>query len=229
MCGFRPTGQLHIGHYFSVIKPGQNNDTDVLIANYHAVNETVNIELLHKFNVKNIKYQKDVFNPELYFRLLNLSSIGELQRMTQFKFYENKTAHLLTYPVLMSHDIAGYKEVLVGEDQKQHLEFGTKLLKKYNKAYQPYCIPKPNIVVGRIKDLIDPTKKMSKSSPKGCLFLTDTPEEIKLKIRKANTNSEGIENLSFLFKEFVGTEIPSSNSTLKDILSEKIIERFNDI
>jgi len=69
LCGLRPTGRLHIGHYFSVIKPGQAG-ADVLIANYHAPEEKdlENIILvLRRFGVEKIKLQKDVFNPELYF------------------------------------------------------------------------------------------------------------------------------------------------------------------
>lgn len=145
--------------------------------------------------------------------------------MTQFKSVENsnRTAHLLTYPVLMVHDVAGYQEVLVGEDQEQHLQFARKLLSKYNSLYDPYLIPTANIVVGRIKDLREPNKKMSKSSPQGCLFLDDSSDEIRNKLRKATATEEGLENLRFLYREFVGVEIPQSNEQLKINLAESII------
>jgi len=205
------------------------DDVDVLVANYHAPTERANLEVLYNFGVKNIKLQKDVFNPELYFKLLQLAKIGDLNRMTQFKSAEtsNRTAHLLTYPVLMVHDVAGYEEVMVGEDQEQHLQYARKLLNRYNSLYEPYTIPIANIVVGRIKDLREPTKKMSKSAPQGCLFLDDSADAIRSKLRKATATEEGMENLRFLYREFVSDTIPETNEQLKTNLAEAIIEKFN--
>jgi tryptophanyl-tRNA synthetase len=210
-----------------VIKPGQSGVT-VLVANYHAPdgNSEAAINCLKKFGVSNIVLQKDVFNPELYFRLLDLAKMSELGRMTQFKHNPLvDTAHLLTYPVLMTHDVAGYCEVLVGEDQQQHLEFARKLLARYNGFYKAdYPIPETNIVVGRIKDLRVPSVKMSKSSPQGCLFLDDSPDEIRKKLRRAVMDENGIENLKFLYGQFVQTEVPSSNQELKDNLAEALTQ-----
>lgn len=231
MCGLRPTGRLHIGHYFSVIKPGQNG-ADVLIANYHAPEEQDTekiVSVLRKFGVQKINLQREIFNPELYFQLLTIASMGDLERMTQYKASrdEDKTAQLLTYPVLMAHDVAGYREVLVGEDQKQHLEYARRLLKRYNRKFgKDYIVPKENIVGGKIKDLRFPDKKMSKSSPDGCLFLDDSPEELGQKIRKATMDEMGRENMIFLYNEFVGGEVPESNSSLKEKLAEGIANRI---
>ena len=230
MCGFRPTGRLHLGHYFSVIKPGVKG-VKVLVANYHAPEEQncdESVNALKSFGVKDIIFQRDVFNPDLFFKLLSISKIGDLRRMTQFKSLEeiDQTAQLMTYPVLMAHDIAGYDEVYVGEDQTQHIQYARKLLRKYNDVYGTnYPMPVAKVVGGRIRDLQRPEKKMSKSSPQGCLFLDDTSEEISLKIKKANTNEEGLNNLRFLYKEFVpNTEIPDSNQKMKEILSEVLIK-----
>ena len=68
LCGFRPTGKLHLGHYLSVIEPGQQGST-VLVANYHApevkqIDLAVNV--LKRYGVQNIVLQTDVFNPELF-------------------------------------------------------------------------------------------------------------------------------------------------------------------
>lgn len=227
----RPTGRLHLGHYFSNIVPGLNGAA-VLIANYHAPEEQNTeqiIQLLRKFGVTDIRLQRDVYNAELYFQLLSIASIGDLARMTQYKAAEEatRTAQLLTYPVLMAHDVAGFQEILVGIDQQQHLEYAAKLLKKYNRKFDAnYTIPKANIVVGRVKDLREPSKKMSKSSPQGCLFLDDSADEIKSKLRKAVMTDEGRENLVFLYGEFVGGEVPESNLTLKDQLAEALLKKF---
>ena len=234
LAGFRPTGRLHLGHYFSVIKPGLDG-CDVLVANYHAPEEK-NLEdsanLLRRFGVKNIKIQKDIFNPELYFRLLLLAKMGDLNRMTQYKAThpEDRTSHLLTYPVLMAHDVANYAEVFVGEDQTQHLEYARKLLKKYNSEFGAdglVGIPTAKINGGRIKDLRHPSKKMSKSAPDGCLFLDDTPDEIHKKIKRATMTPEGVNNLGLLYNEFVGNDIPLTNKELKDKLTVALIELTN--
>jgi len=220
-----------LGHYFSVIRPGQEG-VEVLVANYHAPEETNlenSVNLLKRFGVQNVKLQKDVFNADLYFKLLTLAKIGDLGRMTQYKSTEEdeRTGQLLTYPVLMAHDVAGYSEVIVGLDQKQHLEYARKLLRKYNKVYgTDYPIPVANIVVGRVKDLREPQKKMSKSSPQGCIFLDDSPEEIRQKLRKATVDEAGLENLRFLFAEFRQSDIPESNQELKEKLAEALIDAF---
>lgn len=232
MCGFRPTGRLHIGHYFSVIKPGQDG-AEVLIANYHApeehnINETVDI--LKRFGVKSIKIQKDIFNAQMFFELLNLSKIGDLGRMTQYKSCaeEDRTGQLLTYPVLMAHDVAGYELVLVGEDQRQHLEYARKLLRKYNRVTgSDYFIPAFKVMSRRIQDLRFTDKKMSKSSPEGCLFLDDSPESVAKKLRAATMDEAGRENLVFLYNEFVGPNPPESNQKLKEELAVGIVDRMN--
>lgn len=205
------------------------------MANYHAPEEQNlenSVNLLGLFGVKNIKLQKDVFDPDLYFRLMSLAKIGDLNRMTQYKSAdpEDRTGHLLTYPVLMAHDVADYSEVIVGEDQTQHLEYARKLLKKYNSVYgdqRLVAIPVAKVNGGRIKDLRYPSKKMSKSSPDGCLFLDDGPDEIRGKLKKATATSDGLENLRFLYNEFVGGEVPDKNVELKSKLSEALIELTN--
>ena len=222
---------MHVGHYLSVIKPGREG-VEVLVANYHApeeVNVEGSIDTLKRFGVTRIRLQREVFNAQLYFELLNLAKIGDLNRMTQYKSAEedDRTAQLLTYPVLMAHDVAGFEEVVVGIDQEQHLQYARKLLRKYNSLGHDIMIPKANIVVGRVKDLRDPDKKMSKSSPQGCLFLDDEPDVIRQKIRRATANPEGLANLHLLYGEFVGGEVPEKNEELKNRLAEKLIEEFN--
>jgi len=221
--GIRPTGRLHIGHYFSVIKPAIEYDVDVLIADYHAPDKTYQDvfrfdQQLMKIGIDKLKIlvQSNIFNSGLYFQLLNLASAGELNRMTQYKSSKEKTAHLFVYPVLMAHDIAGYDEVYVGDDQEQHIEFVRTLLKKAGLK----C-PEAKIVGGRVMNLRHPEKKMSKSEPNGCLFLDEDPTK---KIMKAVTDESGLKNLHFLYKEFVGGKPPSSNEEMKKKLIEGIKE-----
>jgi tryptophanyl-tRNA synthetase len=211
-----------------VIEPGQEG-VEVLVANYHAPQEADvegSIRALRRYGVSHIRLQRDVFDAELYFRLLAVARVGELRRMTQFKSAgpSRQTAQLLTYPVLMAHDVAGYHEVLVGDDQRQHLEYARRLLRRYNTTYEAsLVIPTTRVVVGRVKDLAEPERKMSKSSPEGCLFLDDPPDVIRRKLRRANTTEAGLENLRFLYREFVGPEPPAFNEELKTRLAESLI------
>jgi tryptophanyl-tRNA synthetase len=154
------------------------------------------------------------------------TGMGECSRMTQFKdksqkYAENINVGLFSYPVLMAADILLYQADLVpvGEDQKQHLELTRNLAQRFNFNYSDtFKIPEPYIppVGARIMSLQEPTKKMSKSdeNEKGSIFLTDSDEQIKNKIKRAVTDSgseikhspdkPGINNLMSLYQVATG-------------------------
>ena len=138
---------------------------------------------------------------ELNAILQNYLYMGELSRMTQFK---QKSAHmkdsaiglgLFAYPVLMASDIVLYDAdiVPVGEDQVQHVEITRDLVNRINKRYGEKTLVLPNYKINkvgaRIMSLSDPTVKMSKSDPKGDIFLKDPIEVIRKKIMSAVTDS----------------------------------------
>lgn len=135
---------------------------------------------------------------ELAWILESIAPISELKRMTQFKDksgaqQENINVGLFTYPALMAADvlISGAQFVPVGEDQLQHLELTRTLARKFNSHFgRTFFEPKEILTATpRVMSLDDPTKKMSKSRPGGCLFIDDEPEVIKSKIRSAVTDS----------------------------------------
>ncbi len=128
--------------------------------------------------------------------------MGELNRMTQYKDksskYTNIGCGLFTYPVLMAADILLYDTdiVPVGADQKQHVELTRDIAQRFNNRYgETFKMPEPIIakVGSRIKDLQYPEKKMSKSAedPNGSIFLLDSESQIKKKINRAVTDSDG--------------------------------------
>ena len=130
----------------------------------------------------------------------NYLYMGELSRMTQFKDKSAKMNEsaiglgLFAYPVLMASDIILYDAsiVPVGEDQKQHVELCRDLVNRFNNRYGDILtMPKPEMrkVGARIMSLSDPTKKMSKSDPKGDIFLKDDLATIRKKIMSAVTDS----------------------------------------
>jgi tryptophanyl-tRNA synthetase len=230
LAGIRPTGRLHIGHYFSVVKPALEFDARVLIAEYHAPEATLrDIEytraMLDLCGVRKIQLQHVNFHTQLYFQLLSVARVGELERMTQYMAGDNNDAHLLTYPVLMAHDVAGYDEIFVGDDQTQHINYARDLLERYNRLFnESVRIPVARPVGGRVMSLTDPTRKMSKSEPDGCLFLDDTPQEIERKIKAAVMDKMGHANLVKLYLDLGGTEdIPSMNSEFKPMVANAVI------
>lgn len=149
---------------------------------------------------------------ELAYILSCFTGFGELSRMTQFKDKSAKIGNervsvgLFNYPALMAADILlyGAKYVPVGDDQAQHIEYTRNIAQRINQKFGAdiFVIPeetqKQHEFFGkdqglRIKDLTDPTKKMSKSddSDKGIIFLGDEPKVAAKKIMSATTDSVG--------------------------------------
>lgn len=147
---------------------------------------------------------------ELTWILDCFTGFGEMGRMTQFKDKSSSTGAdrttvgLFNYPVLMAADILlyGATYVPVGDDQTQHLEFTRDIAQRMNSRFGelfvvPEAVPKQHEFFGkdqglRIMDLMDPTKKMSKSDEfgKGVIFLSDSPEEAAKKIMSATTDDK---------------------------------------
>lgn len=182
-----------------------------------------------------------------------ITPLSELQRMTQYKDKSNEhkdsiNAGLLTYPTLMAADILIYKPtgVPVGEDQVQHVELSRVIARKFNNRFGT-TFPEPKAIIrdektSRVKSLTDPTKKMSKSGDEA-LLMDDEPDEIRRKLKKAVTATEGrgkspgVENLLFLLDQF-GTkdqivyfkEAKTSGtmkySELKEVLANEISAHF---
>jgi tryptophanyl-tRNA synthetase len=141
-----------------------------------------------------------------------VARLGWLNRMTQFKEKagkdrENASIGLFNYPVLMAADILIYRatHVPVGDDQKQHLELARDIAQKFNNDFAAsigthghgdsfFPLPEPLIQgpATRVMSLRDGTKKMSKSDPSeySYIALTDDPDTIVQKIRKAKTDPE---------------------------------------
>ena len=175
---------------------------------------------------------------ELNAILQNYLYMGELSRMTQFKDKASKMKEsaiglgLFAYPVLMAADIVLYDATIVpvGEDQVQHVEITRDLVNRMNNRYgNILTMPKAELrkVGKRIMSLSDPTVKMSKSDPKGDIFLKDDLAVIRKKIMAAVTdsgnevkfdeeNKPGISNLLTIY------------SAIKDISIEEAEERFKD-
>ncbi len=192
-------------------------------------------------NKTTIFLQSDVSaHSELNSILINYLYMGELSRMTQFKDKSAKLNHeaigvgLFAYPVLMAADILLYNAdvVPVGEDQQQHVELTRDLVHRFNTRYNKEVFVMPKAITpkvgARIMSLSDPTKKMSKSDPKGDIFLKDEPNIIRKKIMSAVTdtgsdiiydpvNKPGISNLLQIYAALSDISIEEAQTKFKDI------------
>lgn len=226
LSGIQPSGNITLGNYIGAINnfvklQNENDDIEflVFIADLHAITVSQDklklrqsirslaaIYIACGLDPKKVKLfiQSEVpAHNQLGYIMECTSTIGELERMTQFKDKKVKqtrgvSSALLTYPALMAADILLYdiNLVPVGEDQKQHMELTRDLAMKFNQRYgETFVVPEAYIPKqgARIMSLIDPTKKMSKSddNPKSCITLLDDLASVKKKIKGAITDSIG--------------------------------------
>lgn len=219
--GLKPTGEITLGNYIGAIaqmvKMQEEYDSYLFVADLHALTIPQDPKLLHERikrfiamyiacgidpNKNTIYVQSEnEYIPAMSYLLECTTYYGEASRMIQFKEKSKQNSNfsvgLLTYPILMAADIlycdADY--VPVGIDQKQHVEIARNIAERFNRDYgETFVLPEPLISSSgtKIKDLKDPTKKMSKSeeNPQGVISMFDTPEDITKKIMKATTDSD---------------------------------------
>ncbi|RVY52578.1 tryptophan--tRNA ligase [Helicobacter pylori] len=222
--GIQPTGQIHLGNYLGAIKHWVEMQDEYenlfCVVNSHAITLPIEPTFLKSQTYELVKLllacgispkQSGLFiqsevdeHPALAWLLNCQVSMGEMQRMTQFKDKSLKNPKsvnvgLFNYPILMASDILLYQSDLVpvGEDQKQHLELTRNIAEKFNRDFgNCFKVPEPLIakVGARVMGLDDPKVKMSKShqGANHAIFLLDEPDIIVKKIKKAATDSMGV-------------------------------------
>ncbi|MFA6130999.1 MAG: tryptophan--tRNA ligase [Patescibacteria group bacterium] len=273
LTGIQPTNTLHIGNLFGALIPAstlqEKNDVFMMIADYHAITIERKPEDLRKAIYfataaylaagvdpkRTILFQQSQVpeHTELAWIMETITSLGEAERMTQFKDKsasqgKRTSVGLFAYPMLQAADILLYhaEGVPVGADQKQHIELTRDLALRFNTRFgETFTIPEPLIPKSgaRIKSLSEPEKKMSKSAPsaKSYLSLLDDDEMIAKKIRSAVTDSSptitfdeqrtGLHNLLTIFgiitkekPDAVAAQYATKGAkALKDDLTEAII------
>ncbi|WP_343187985.1 tryptophan--tRNA ligase [Buchnera aphidicola] len=222
--GIQPSGRLTLGNYLGTMKYWKNFQKSskcyFCIADLHVLTTSLKdrtyflkrtiLDTLSWYLACGIDYKKNIIfvqshvpaHSQLYWILNCISYYGELSRMTQFKnqvFFKKKNINLglFGYPVLMASDILLYQSnlILVGQDQKQHLEFTQKIAKRLNSIYgNIFIIPQIFIPIfgKKIMGLQNPLKKMSKTdkNQKNVIFLED-PVKISIsKIQLSITDSD---------------------------------------
>lgn len=245
----------YIGALKNFVKYQEENEPLIFIADLHALTLPIQPETL-KNNTRDVAafYLAAGLDPnksiiflqssvhehaELSTILQNYAYMGEMSRMTQFK---EKSASLneksiglglFTYPVLMAADIILYdsKIVPVGEDQKQHVELARNLVERFNHTYgNILTLPEPVVpkVGARIMSLSNPSKKMSKSDPKGDIFLKDSPEIIRKKIMSAVTDMESSVHYDKINKPGI-SNLMTIYASLKNISLDEVEEEFKGV
>ncbi|NHB45461.1 tryptophan--tRNA ligase [Helicobacter pylori] len=256
--GIQPTGQIHLGNYLGAIKHWVELQDEYenlfCIVNSHAITLPIEPIFLKSQTYELVKLllacgidpsQSGLFiqsevdeHPALAWLLDCQVSMGEMQRMTQFKDKSLKNPKsvnvgLFNYPILMASDILLYQSDLVpvGEDQKQHLELTRNIAEKFNRDFgNCFKVPEPLIakVGARVMGLDDPKVKMSKSHQgvNHAIFLLDEPDVIVKKIKKAATDSMGV--IAFDEKREGIFNLLNIYMLLSDESPENIEERFKN-
>ncbi|WQW16189.1 tryptophan--tRNA ligase [Helicobacter pylori] len=256
--GIQPTGQIHLGNYLGAIKHWVEMQDEYenlfCVVNSHAITLPIDPLFLKSQSYELVKLllacginpnQSGLFiqseideHPALAWLLNCQVSMGEMQRMTQFKDKSLKNPKsvnvgLFNYPILMASDILLYQSDLVpvGEDQKQHLELTRNIAEKFNRDFGScFKVPEPLIakVGARVMGLDDPKVKMSKShqGANHAIFLLDEPDIIVKKIKKAATDSMGV--IAFDEKREGIFNLLNIYMLLSDESPENIEERFKN-
>ena len=271
LSGIRPTGEsFQLGNYVGAVRhwAGMQDESDCFffLADLHALTAVPDPAHLRRRTRESTAEllamgvdpaRSAVFvqshvreHTELGWVLGCLTGFGEASRMTQFKDTGGGSVGLFTYPVLQAADILMYQadEVPIGEDQRQHLELTRDLAQRFNARYGvTFTLPaayagKPG---ERIKDLQDPTRKMSKSiGGAGTVWVLDEPKAIAKKMKSAVTDVErdvraseakpGISNLLTILSLATGKAVPELEKAyegkgygeFKADVAEAVVELF---
>jgi len=211
-----PSGRLTLGNLLGALRPMRERQDDAFygLSDLHAMTtehepallrertrEMATLLLAAGLTEATVFRQSRVpAHSQLAYVLECTATTGELNRMVQFKEkgrgVDSTRVSLFTYPVLMAADILLYRpaQVPVGDDQRQHVELTRDLALRFNRRYgQVFTVPEVATppVGARVMDLLEPTRKMSKSAEAtGSVFLLDPPDVVRRKVARAVTDSD---------------------------------------
>lgn len=220
LSGIQPSGKLHIGNYFGMMKPAielqQQGEAFLFIADYHALTTVQDAETLRgmvtdvalDFLACGLDPEKTAFYrqsdvPEVQELTWLLSIVCPMGLLERCHSYKDKTARgiaathgLFAYPVLMAADILSVQSttVPVGRDQKQHVEVTRDLALKFNNQFgEVFTVPEPSIrdTVAVVPGIDG--QKMSKSYD-NTLEIFGSPNDLKKRVMRIVTDSKDLED-----------------------------------
>src|SRR3989338_2663073 len=221
LSGMRPTAKLHLGNLLGALdnwKKFEGEDSFFMIADWHAltteyashvsIKENV-IELVIDYLAAGLKPDRSTIflqslvpeHAELALLLSMITPLAWLERNPTYKdqIAEQKGKDLMThgflgYPVLQAADILLYiaDAVPVGDDQLPHLELAREIARKFHYLYKKEIFPEPEAIMTKTPRLLGvDSRKMSKSYG-NAVNLSDTPGEVKKKIKSMITDPQRI-------------------------------------
>jgi tryptophanyl-tRNA synthetase len=220
--GMRPTGSLHLGHYFGVIKNWlelqKENECFFFVADWHALStkyedklnlKELSIDLAKTWIACGIDIEKSTIfiqsdvkeHSELYLVLNMITPVNWLERNPSYKdmlsqpeFKDKNMAGFLTYPVLQTADIILYDGELVpiGEDQKPHLELAREIVRRFHYLFDTQIFTEPKEILTETSKLNGLDGRKMSKSYNNSIYLDDNTETIWQKIRGAKTDTNRI-------------------------------------
>jgi len=220
LSGMRPTGKLHLGHYVGALENWVKLQDDYqnyhLIADYHVLTTDLNTDDIYQNSiemlidwlasgldpVKSPMFRQSQIKEHAELNLIfgMLVTVNRLERNPTVKDQvrdlqiDNVIFGHLGYPVLQAADILLYKGefVPVGEDQVPHVEMSREIARKFNNQYGVvFSEPKPLLTKFARLPGLDGNAKMSKSL-NNTILLSDKPEVVKAKLKKAVTDPQKV-------------------------------------
>lgn len=219
LSGMRPTGKLHLGHLVGALENWVSLQNDFnnyhLIADYHALTTDLDSSAVYRNSIDMVidwlaagidPNRSPIFrqsqikeHTELHLIFSMLITAARLERNPTVKEQvrdlnlENVSYGHLGYPVLQAADILLYKGDLVpvGEDQVPHVEIAREIARRFNNQYgKVFPEPEPKLTTfARLPGIDGINKKMSKSAG-NAILLSDSPDEIRRKMRTAVTDPQ---------------------------------------
>lgn len=220
--GMRPTGSLHLGHYFGVIKNWlklqEENECFFFVADWHALStkyedklnlQELSIDLAKTWIACGIEPEKSTIfiqsdikeHSELYLVLNMITPVNWLERNPSYKdmldqpeFKDKNMAGFLTYPVLQTADIVLYDGELVpiGEDQKPHLELAREIVRRFHHLFGSEIFTEPKEKLTETSKLSGLDGRKMSKSYNNSIYLDDDTETIWQKLRGAKTDTNRV-------------------------------------
>ncbi len=221
LSGIQPSGKLHLGNYFGMMRPAlhlqDEGEAYLFIANYHALTSVHDAEKLRQstldvaldFLACGLDPERTVFFrqsdvPEVHELVWLLSTITPMGLLERCHSYKDKITKgiaanhaLFAYPVLMASDILIYQSniVPVGRDQKQHVEVTRDIAIKFNNEFgEVFTIPEPSIQSDVAVIPGTDGQKMSKSYGNTIELFADAKETKATIMKKIITDSTPLED-----------------------------------
>jgi len=220
--GMRPTGSLHLGHYFGVIKNWlelqKENECFFFAADWHALStkyedklslKDLSFDLVKTWLACGIDPEKSTLfiqsdikeHAELYLVLNMITPVNWLERnpsykdlMEQKEFKDKNMAGFLTYPVLQAADIIMYDAdiVPIGEDQKPHLELAREIVRRFHHLFNTQVFKEPKDILTETSKLLGLDGRKMSKSYNNSIYLDESTEDIWQKVRSAKTDTKRI-------------------------------------